>query len=348
MRTLHFVVPDGIDDPARPSGGNTYDRHLSRELAEIGWSVHEHPVPGFWSAPDAASFAALANVMRSVPDGGLAILDGLLASQASDMLVAQAHRLLLVVLVHMPLGLSQADHSERAVLSAADAVVTTSEWGRDRMIELYALPAERLHVAHPGVQPAEPAAGTTDGGQLLTVAAVIPGKGHDLLIDALARIPELPWRWVCVGSLDRDPAFAAALRQRAHEHDLAERVVFAGAKTGADLDRFYADADLMVLASRGETYGMVVTEALARGLPVIATEVGGVPEAMGHGGDGTWPGLLVAAEDAPALSEALRSWLTDENLRARLREAARERRGSLQGWPATAAVMDGVLTGLQR
>ena len=104
---------------------------------------------------------------------------------------------------------------------------------------------------------------------------------------------------------------------------------FPGPRTGAELDRSYAAADLLVLASRAETYGMVVTEALARGLPVVAAEVGGVPEALGHGADGTRPGLLVPPDDPAALGAALRAWLGDAELRRRLRRAARERRASL-------------------
>ena len=135
-----------------------------------------------------------------------------------------------------------------------------------------------------------------------------------------------------MGSLDRDPAFAESLRRRAREDGLAGRVRFPGPLTGADLAQSYGAADLLVLASRAETYGMVVTEALARGLPVVAAEVGGVPEALGHGADGARPGLLVPPDDPAALGAALRAWLGDAGLRRRLRRAARERRESLSRW----------------
>ena len=138
-----------------------------------------------------------------------------------------------------------------------------------------------------------------------------------------------PGSCVCVGSLDRDPAFAEGLRRRSLDDGLGDRVYFPGPRTGADLDRSYAAADVLVLASRAETYGMVVTEALARGLPVVAAEVGGLPEALGHGADGMRPGLLVPPGDPAALGAALRAWLGDAGLRRRLRRAARERRASL-------------------
>jgi glycosyltransferase involved in cell wall biosynthesis len=355
VTAVHVVVPDGIDDPARPSGGNVYDRHLCRGLTSVGWTVHEHAVPGGWPRPDASSSAALADVVRQIPDDAVVLLDGLVASAASEVLVSQARRLRLIVLVHMPLGHRPPDGAagevrmrERAVLSGAAAVVATSGWARRRLLELYRLPGDRVHVAEPAVDAAALAPGTAAGGALLCVAAVTSDKGHDVLLDALATAMDLPWHCVCVGSLDRDPAFVAGLRRRSLDRGLGDRVSFAGARTGADLDRSYAGADLMVLASRAETYGMVVTEALARGLPVIASEVGGLPEALGHGADGVRPGLLVTPGDAAALAAALRAWLSDAQLRGRLRRAARERRESLTGWSTTTSLVAGVLAGGRR
>ena len=329
---VHVIVPEGIDDPARPSGGNTYDRKLVQGLAARGWTVHEHAV------------GDLAGTVRRIPDGAVVLLDGLIASPAPEVLVPQARRLRQVVLMHMPLG----DARERAVLEAATAVVTTSSWARRRLQELYGLPAGRVHVAEPGVDDAALAPGSAAGDALLCVAAVTPGKGHDVLLDGLATATDLSWRCTCVGSLDRDAEFADRVSRRARENGFAGRVHFPGPRTGPDLDRAYAAADLLVLASHAETYGMVVTEALARGVPVLAAEVGGVTEALGHGEDGTRPGLLVPPGDPAALGAALRRWLGDAELRGRLRRAARERRASLRGWPATTAVVSGVLAGAAR
>jgi glycosyltransferase involved in cell wall biosynthesis len=205
-----------------------------------------------------------------------------------------------------------------------------------------------VHVAEPGVDEADLAPGSAAGGALLCVAAVTPDKGHDVLLGGLATAMDLPWRCACVGSLLRDAPFADGVRRRARAGGLGDRVRFPGPCTGAPLDGAYAAADLLVLASHAETYGMVVTEALARGLPVLATEVGGVPEALGHGADGTRPGLLVAPGDSAALGAGLRAWLVDAELRGRLRRAARQRRASLCRWSATTAVVAGVLAGAAR
>jgi glycosyltransferase involved in cell wall biosynthesis len=351
VTVVHVVVPDVIDDPARPSGGNTYDRRICRGLAALAWSVREHAVPGGWPRPDAAALAALAAALNSVPDGSVVLVDGLVGSTAPEILVPHARRVHVVVLVHMPLGdLSPKDRDARvresAVLSAAAAVVATSAWTRARILELYRLSSDSVHVAPPGVDSADLAPGTGTDAALLSVAAVTFDKGHDVLLDALVKISDLAWRCLCVGSLDRDPVFVESLRQRAQKAGLHDRIEFPGPRTGAELDRSYASADLMVLASRAETYGMVVTEALARGLPVIAADVGGLTEALGYCADGTRPGLLVPPDDPAALESALRRWLGSDDLRGRLRRAARERRESLPGWSTTTSLIAGLVDGL--
>jgi glycosyltransferase involved in cell wall biosynthesis len=355
VREVHVVVPDAVDDPARPSGGNAYDRAVCRGLGAAGWAVHEHPIADAFPGLGSAGHAALARTVERLPDGAVVLIDGLIASAAPGELVPHAARLRQVVLVHMPLGHRPPNGDagavrarEGEVLAAAAAVVTTSAWSRRRLEELYGLHAERVHVAEPGVEAAGLAGGTEAGDALLCVAAVTPDKGHDVLVDALATVRELSWRCTCVGSLDRDPAFADAARERARERELDDRLRFAGARTDAELERAYAAADLLVLASYAETYGMVVTEALAHGLPVLATDVGGVSEALGQAEDGTRPGLLVPPGDPAALGAALRRWLGDGGLRERLHRAARERRASLRGWPATASIVAGVLAGAAR
>ncbi|HZP16184.1 MAG TPA: glycosyltransferase family 4 protein [Nocardioides sp.] len=350
MTAVHFVVPEGIDDPDRPSGGNAYDRHISRILDSSGFSVHVHPAPGPWPRPDSEALGALARVAQELPDGSVALIDGLVASAAPEVLVPLAGRLRLVVLVHMPLGQRPPNGEaetirtrECAVLRAAAAVITTSQWSRRRLLALYRLAPDRLHIAEPGVDRAGLATGTRHGGELLCVAAVTFDKGHDVLVEALLSMPELPWRCLCVGSVERDPAFVEELRGRTHNGALGDRVSFPGPRTGSELDASYDAADLMVLASRAETYGMVVTEALARGVPVVAADVGGLTEALGHGADGVRPGLLVAPGDPAALAAAIRAWLGDPALRGRWRRAAQERRQSLSGWPRTASVIANVL-----
>src|SRR5262245_36693187 len=121
---VHMVLPEGVDDPGRPSGGNTYDRRICRELVAMGWAVDVHVIPGAWPQTGGPAHAALATVIGRIPDGEVVVVDGLVASAAADVLVPQAARLRFVVLLHMPLG----GDSEAAVVSCAASVVVTSGW----------------------------------------------------------------------------------------------------------------------------------------------------------------------------------------------------------------------------
>jgi glycosyltransferase involved in cell wall biosynthesis len=350
VNTVHVVLPAGADDPSRPSGGQVYNRRVCRGLATAGWAVDEHPVPGSWPWPDAVAEQGLADELAALRDGAVVLIDGLVASPAARVVVPAAGRLAVVVLVHLPLGeqfpghrVDGANRREGEMLSAARAVITTSEWTRARLLERYALCAASVQVARPGAQPAEPAPGTATGGELLCVAAVAPHKGHDVLVAALAALADRAWRCRLVGPLDRDPGFVARLRAQAQAGGVGARIGFSGPRTGVALGRAYARADVFVLASHAETYGMVITEALAHGLPVIATAVGGLPEALGTTPDGRRPGLLVPPGDGLALAAALRSWLDDADLRRRLRGAAYDRRPALAGWDQTCARVGSVL-----
>jgi glycosyltransferase involved in cell wall biosynthesis len=328
---VHFVLPNDIDDPAAPSGGNSYDRRICDGLRAAGRLVCEHAVWGSWPQPSPGDRAGLAQVLTALPDDAIVVVDGLIASAVPEALAPHARRLRLVTLMHMPLGTPQ----EGQALRASAAVVTTSRWCRQRLIDGYAYRSDLIHVAEPGVDAAPIAPGSANGTRLVCVAAVTPHKGHGMLVAALATIPDLSWNLNCVGSLDRDPDFVRALRDQVRSAGLANRIGFGGTRTHKDLDAAYAAADLLVLASRGETFGMVVTEALARGIPVLATDVGGLTEALGRAPDGSRPGILVPPDDPAALAGALSSWLADAGLRVRLRRSARDRRYTLTGWPAT-------------
>lgn len=346
MSIVHLVVPSDVDDPGRPSGGNVYDRRVGRGLVEGGWTVHRHAVPGPWPSP--AAGRALARELAGVPDGELVLVDGLVASGADAVLVPETRRLRVVVLLHLPLGAETCDGEvrdrERRALAACAGVVATSAWSRRWLLAEYALAEECVHVAEPGVDRAAVAVGSEGGGRLLCVAAVTPGKGYDVLVDALAEVGGDGWRCVCVGSVTRDPGLHQELLHRAREAGVEGRLQFVGPRTGRDLEATYATADVLVLASRLETFGMVVTEALAHGLPVITTVAGGLPETLGRLPDGTRPGVLVPPDDPAALTEEVRVWLRDGGVRASLREAARTRRSTLAGWDRTVQGVTRVLS----
>jgi glycosyltransferase involved in cell wall biosynthesis len=339
VNAVHVFVPAGIDDPARPSGGNVYDRRVCDGLTDLGWAVHEHLVDGPWPDPDPDTLDALSGTVSAVADDSVLLIDGLVASMSADVLVPAARRVRLVALVHLPLDVP----GEGEVLAAARAVVTTSAWARTQLLDRYPLEPTVVHVVEPGADCADAVPGSPGGENILCVAPVSRHKGQDTLLSALAAVQDRAWRCRLVGSLERDPRFVDSVRQQVVRDGIADRVDLCGVRTGRELARAYATSDLLVHASRGETYGMVVTEALAHALPVVATEVGGVPEALGVTPAGR-PGLLVRAEDPTDLATALRTWLTDDGLRRRLRCAAAQRRPTLPSWQAAAGGMAQLLT----
>ncbi|MPY79557.1 MAG: glycosyltransferase [Actinophytocola sp.] len=347
-----LVVPAGIDDETAPSGGNVYDRRMRDGLAATELGVREIAVAGAWPRPAEAARAQLARSLDGLPDGAVVLVDGLVACGVPDVVVPRAARLRLAVLVHMPLAndvsqpsdvAAELDRREGETLAAAAAVVATSQATARRLAARHGL--GDVEVVAPGADRAPLSTGSAAGDRLLCVGSVAPLKGQDVLVEALATLADLAWHCRCVGP-PRDPVFTTDLRERMERLGLADRIRLVGPQTSEQVGEMYGDSDLVVLPSRAESYGMVVTEALAHAIPVVASNVGGVPEALGDTPDGI-PGLLVTPDDPAGLAAALRSWLTDAELRHRLRTAARLRRDALEPWQTAARRMGDVLTAME-
>src|SRR5215470_17987317 len=286
IERVHVIVPEGFDDPSRPTGGNIYDRRVCAGMAEAGWDVLVASVPAAGPSPRSRACAELARVLSALPDDSAVLIDGLIASPAAAQLLPHASRIRMTVLLHMPLATvidkrpdTSEQRSERAVLRASAGVVATSEWTRQQILARYGIPPRRVHVARPGVDqvsaPARPVRG-----HLMCVGVLSGHKGQDILVQALAKLGDLDWHCVLAGPLDRDPDFVEQLQARIDRLRYGHRIRLTGVLTGAALSHAYNAADLLVAPSRSESYGMTVAEALAHGLPVIATAVGGLPETL--------------------------------------------------------------------
>ena len=224
-------------------------------------------------------------MLRGLPDRAVVVVDGLLGSAAPEALEPAAERLCVVVLLHMPFAEASTDESvrraERAALAAASGVVTTSAWARTWVIRTTGCRPSGSGWPCPASIPPPVTWAFPPGGRLLCLAAVTRAKGQDTLLAALAEIADLDWVLTCVGALDLEPDFVAGLPELAARSGIADRVELVGPLGGDQLDFALSNADLLVSASRRESYGMAVTEALAHGVPVVVTDVGGHHEAVG-------------------------------------------------------------------
>ncbi|HSW06476.1 glycosyltransferase family 4 protein [Aquabacterium sp.] len=334
---IAFVVPGDLDSL---TGGYGYDRRIIGGLRAAGWTVDLVSLGGGFPWPDAATRQHAARLIAAIPEGCTVVADGLAFGALPELAVQHAARLRWVALVHHPLALEcglaapqrqQLFDSERRALASAQAVIVTSA-ATARALADYGVAGHRIRVVMPGTAAAPlstgSAAAAADGGlSLLCVATLIPRKGHAALIDALAGLQDRAWTLHCVGSTTRDAATAAAVRAGITHHGLGRRVRLHGEVDAPTLQAFYARADVFVLPSLHEGYGMALAEALAHGLPIVSSAAGAITDTVPANA-----GLLLPPGDGTALRAALARMLDEPALRQRLAAGARAARTQLPGW----------------
>ena len=340
VKRFAFAVPG---DLATPTGGYAYDRRMMTELGELGWQIDLLDLGEGFPWPDEAARATAQSRLLAMPAGRSIVVDGLAFGVLPETASQLAGRNPLLALVHHPLALEwglsvkQADAlraSERAALAAVQGVVVTSAATARLVASDYGVPAERIVVARPGSDPALMSQGSQDGVvRLLSVGAIVPRKGFDVLISALATLTDLSWRLTIAGDRTRDRNAAARLDADIARHALGDRIAAPGAVSPQRLAALYAEADVFVLASHFEGYGMAYAEAVAHGLPVIGTSAGAIPDTVPPDA-----GLLVDPGDSFALARALRRVIGDADLRRRLASAARAAAPQLPTWRHSAEI----------
>ena len=349
MRSLTVLVPGPL---AARSGGSIYDRHIVDGLRARGWSIDVRELDASFPVPTATALRNAAGILASCRDGERVLADGLAFGAMPCEVADEARRLRFIALVHLPLaaaiGLDRAsaqrlEASERRALACAAAVVATGKATVAALERVYGVALDRVTLIEPGTDCAGLARGSRDARlALLCAAAVTAGKGHDVLVQALAPLRGLDWQLTCAGSLERDPSTVGGVRALVRDLGLDDRVFFTGELDAAALAAQLDAADLFVLAPRHETYCMAVAEALAHGLPVVATETGAIPDLVA-GGDRP-AGLLAQPGDVRALSEALRRVISDPELRSQLACGARSARERLGRWDTAVERFEHVLS----
>ena len=333
MPSVVLVVPGRLETR---TGGYLYDRRMTDGLRQHGWSVEVRELDESFPYPTPAALEHAARALADVPGGTSVLVDGLALGAMPAVIEREAARLRIVALVHLPLaadvGLdrdtaARLGAAERRALDAAALVIVTGTATLPMLAE-YGIAPNKVVVVEPGTAPAPLARGS--GGpplRLLSVATLNPAKGHEILLEALAAVSHRDWQLTCAGSLTRHPATADRVRAAMRRLGLEERVSLVGDLDAARLSECYDNADVFVLATRQETYGMAVAEALAHGLLVVSTTTGAIPDLVGDDA-----GLLAPPGNTEALTVALARVLGDAGLRARLTEGARRARDRLPSW----------------
>lgn len=339
-------------DPAQRTGGYIYDARVVSALRDQGWEIDVVGLAGGFPDADAEAAAALAQALESLPEHAAVVIDGLAMGALPEIVAAHAQRLDITALLHHPLGdelgLADADQqrfhrSELAALASVARIIVTSHFTARRLPELaahYAMPFDaRVIVVEPGVAqaPISPQAEPGETLRLLCVATLTPRKGQDILVQALAGVSGEPWQCDCYGGA-RDAAFTQRVQQLIDHNGLQERVRLQGECDSETLEAAYQRAHALVLPSWYEGYGMVVTEALAHGLPVITTTGGALRDTLPKRA-----GLSVEPGDSAGLQQALSRFCNDAELRSRLRQGALQAREQLHDWSTAAAAFAAAL-----
>lgn len=326
-------------DYARFTGGWVYNEALLDGLAGLGWRIERLTLPaGFPEPPAGARAAALAR-LAALPAGTLVLGDQICLSVLPELFAA-AH-LRIAVIAHHPMLHEGGPRAERlAALEAralplAALVIANSAATRAELLRDWGVAPGRLVLAPPGTPVLPQARGSGQGGcALLSVGAVVPRKGHDLLVAALAPLATLDWRLTIVGDTGRAPDHLTALRAAIADAGLADRIRLTGAL--AEVEPLWDGADAYVAAARHEGFGMAVAEALARGLPTVTAASGAVEGWLP-------PGAALLARSQDELTRGLARLIAEPATRRSLAAAARAAAPRLPRWQDCAATADAAL-----
>ena len=336
---LLFVIPGDIE---QPTGGYRYDRQIIDHLQDLSFACRILSLPGQYPFPREADRKTALNLVAGQEGQDVAVVDGLAGGVLPELLEILSKTSPVVALIHHPLfletGLSEEQQLrlkslEKTGLSHASLVITTSRETARQVESVFDFDGTRIKAVLPGVEcPGMSTGSGEDTVNLLCVASVIERKDHITLLRALSMLTDLDWRLDCVGKTDFDPELFSGLGKFVSENNLQDRIRFHGELENRDLEEFYRKADIFVLPSRHEGYGMAFAEAIVRGIPVLGTTAGAIPDTVPDS-----CGILVEPGNVGALAAALKSLLEDKDLRQQLRNGTLLAAPGFPDWRNTAA-----------
>lgn len=341
MTKAVFAIPG---DKERRTGGFIYEATVLRVLNDIGCATGHLQLPGSFPDPTPEDMATTLAVLCSVPEDRPVILDGLVFGAIDPAGLARVSAPV-IAMIHHPLGLETGLSEDRAgflranetaALKQASHIIVPSPHTAQVLTDDFGADPQRITVARPGFERPAIRSEAADPPLILSVGLLAERKGHDVLLDALSRIRDLHWQAVIVGKA-HDPVFADTLRMRCERLELSDRVIFAGELDAVDLADHFSAAHVFALATRYEGYGMVLSEAMLFGLPVVSCSVGAVPDTVGAAG------ILTPPDDPVAFAHALRLLLTDPQTADHYRRLSKTRAGDLSDWTDTARVFASVI-----
>ncbi|MEM9344412.1 MAG: glycosyltransferase family 4 protein [Pseudomonadota bacterium] len=344
MSEAVFAIPGDKD---RRTGGFIYEATVLRVLNEIGCPTEHLVLPDSFPDPTPADMAETLSLLRAI-DRPI-ILDGLVFGAIDPAGLASVPAPV-IAMIHHPLGLETGLPADRAafllrneakaIRHAAHILVPSPETARVLAADFGADP-QRITVALPGFDRPNAQRQPVDPPLILSVGLLAERKGHDILLSALAQITDLPWQAEIVGKT-HDPETAEALFYQATDLALTDRITFAGELSANDLATRFTQASLFALATRYEGYGMVLSEAMTFGLPVVTTRVGAVPDTVGNAA------LLVPPDDPDAFAGALRQLLENVDALQAYAALSQERANALPTWTDTAQIFADTIGALRK
>lgn len=350
MSKILFIIPGDIN---LPTGGYRYDKAILDGWKNTGISYELISLEGNYPFPsESEKAAAMARVEAMMDIGDIAVIDGLAGGALPEFTLALSKHMPVVSLLHHPLCLETGlnvdaakalETSEREGLQSIAHVITTSPETRRIVGKLFGYPLEQISAVLPGVTRDRLSIGSDGPCQkLLCVGSIIERKGHRYLIEALSKLKHLNWHLDCIGAMDFDIKLVEEIQGLIAKHDLGERITLHGSASDETLRDAYYKADLFVLPSLYEGYGMVYAEAIVRGLPVIGTTAGAIPDTVPEK-----CGILVEPENADALANAIAKMIENPETLAEYREGAIEAEPNFPTWEKSAQAFYEILEQLR-